>query len=159
MRLTEAVIEAVDWSKIEVLRGTGTDLAASLTEFVQADTSERASELWWGLEGAAFAQNTIYAAAEPTVSVMMAALAGRPPAFLRPWITEVLRFILSGESDVDPSLSERCREAAQQGVWLLVAEVGDAEEPDYKEAVLEVLALIDPALTGVVRARLGIDSS
>jgi len=157
MRLTQSVIDAVDWSRIEVLRGTGADLATSLTQFVHAETPERASELWWGLEGAAFAQNTIYGGAEPTVATMMASLAERPPAFLRPWIIEVLRFILSGGSEVDPSLSERCRESAQRGVWLLAAEANDAEAADYREAVLEVLTLIDPTFTVVVRTGLGID--
>jgi len=88
---------------------------------------------------------------------MMASLAERPPAFLRPWIIEVLRFILSGGSEVDPSLSERCRESAQRGVWLLAAEANDAEAADYREAVLEVLTLIDPTFTVVVRTGLGID--
>jgi hypothetical protein len=154
VRLARSVIAAVDWASVDVLRGTGADLATALTRFLDAENPERASELWWGLEGAAFAQNTIYGGAVPTVTTMMAALAERPPTFLRPWIIEVLRFILSGASGADPSLAGQCLESARQGVWLLVAEAEEAVDAKYKEAVLEVLALIDPALTEVVRAGL-----
>jgi hypothetical protein len=155
MTLAQSVIEAVEWRKVSVLRGTGSELAASLRDFVAAATPEKASELWWGLEGVAFAQNTIYGGAEPAVAVMMAALVDRPPIFLREWIMEALRFILSGDSDVDSSLAGRCRESALRGVWLLAAEANETEDAGYREAVLEVLAHIDPAAAQVVLA--GID--
>jgi len=155
VRLAESVIDAVDWSRVDVLRGTGADLAISLRRFLRAETPERASELWWGVEGSAFAQNTVYGGAVPTVTIMLAAMAQRPPAFLRPWIIEVLRFILSGASEADPSLSARCLESARQGVWLLIAEAEEAVDADYAKAVLEVVTLIDPKLTEILQAGLG----
>ena len=133
---------------------TGDDLAEALKRFLDAEDDESASDLWFGLEGAAFAQNTLYAGAVPTVSAMLAALAEQPPAFLREWIIEVVRFILCGGSGVDPSLHKRCLDGAREGIWLLAAEAEGTAEPVYADAVLEVLSLIDPALADITRTGL-----
>ena len=151
MKLSRLVLDSVDWSSEEVLRGSGADLKNALGAFLGASTSEQASELWWGLEGVAFAQNTIYGAAEPTVDVMMAALADGPPAFLVAWILEVLRFILTGGSQDDPGLGARCQERARRGAWLLAFESRRAEGLEERRAVLEVLGLVDQLLAQVVR--------
>lgn len=152
MSLARATIARVDWEQVQVLRGTGWDLANALQDFLCADSAERASELWWGLEGAAFAQNTIYGGAEPTVEAMVAAMADRPPTYLRHWIIEVLRFILSGDSEDDPALLGRCRERAQRGAWLLASEIGGSGQSDYIEAIMQVLELVDQEVAAAVQA-------
>jgi hypothetical protein len=150
------VIEATDWTAFTVLRGNGMDLKRALKAFVEAETSESASELWWGLEGSAFAQNTIYGAAEPTVNVMMAALADDPPSFRRGWILEVLRFVLSATSTDDPELADRCREVARRGTWLLAAEARRVEGDGERQAILGVLDLLDPEFSSTLRDSLGV---
>jgi len=155
MKLSNDVLDSVDWSAFEVLQGNGADLKQALNAFLEAGTPERAAELWWGLEGSAFAQNTIYGAAEPTVEVMLAALVDAPTDFLRAWIIEVLRFILSGASQDDPELAARCRDAAQRGAWLLVAEVHRAASEEDRRAILEVLDHVDEGLSSIVRSTLG----
>ena len=151
MNHSDLVLEFIDWSSVGVLRGSGMDLKRALGDFLAAESSDRASDLWWGLEEVAFAQNTLYGAAESVVEVMLAALVDGPPAYLQAWILEVLRFILTGASEDDPELAGRCREAAKRGVWLLVAEMQRSEAEENREAVLEVLDLLDPAISAIVR--------
>lgn len=155
MKFYSVVLESFDWSVVEVAGGTGTDLKNAINAFLEAASSEEASELWRGLEGSAFAQDTIYGAAEPTVEVMVAALADEPPGFLRAWILEVLRFILSGASEDDPELAARCREAAERGEWLLAAMARRIEGEEERRAILEVLDHIDLPFSSMVRRGLG----
>jgi len=150
MSLSDAIIDTIVWSDVEVLNGSGQELANSLRRFVQAETREEVSSLWWELEGVAFAQNTIYGGAVQTIEVMMAALADQPADFLRPWIIEVVRFIITGASDADPSLLRECMKKAEAGTWLLAAEVCQADASEYREAVLEVLTLVDSRLATAV---------
>jgi hypothetical protein len=144
MTFVGSVIDSIEWSSMPVLKGTGADLKDALAAFVVGPESEM-EKLWWGLEGAAFAQNTIYASAAPTVDVMMAALADGQPDFRRGWILEVLRFILAGESAHDQTLAAQCRARAERGLWLLAAETRRVEGEVTVQAVREVLELIDPS--------------
>ncbi len=145
------VLDAIDWTATEVMQGSGTDLKNAIATFLEAGTSEQAAELWWGLEGSAFAQNTLYGAAEPTVDVMMAALADQPPGHLRVWILEVLRFILTGASEDDPELAGRCKAAAMRGAWMLAVEARRTEEEAERQAILEVLDHIDSKFSPLLR--------
>ena len=140
MSLSDAIIDTIVWSDVEVLNGSGQELANSLRRFVQAETREEVSSLWWELEGVAFAQNTIYGGAVQTIEVMMAALADQPADFLRPWIIEVVRFIIT----VRLTPIRRCFECMKKAerTWLLAAEVCQADASEYREAVLEVLTLL-----------------
>jgi hypothetical protein len=58
--LAASMIGSIDWSHVDVLRGSGSDLADALSRFIECDDPSRMSELWWGLEGVMFAQNTVY---------------------------------------------------------------------------------------------------
>lgn len=155
MKLSDVVLDSIDWSAFAVLRGKGADLKQGIKAFLGSETPARAAELWWGLEGSAFAQNTIYGAAEPTVEVMLAALVDGPADFLRAWIIEVLRFILSGASQDDPELAVRCRDAAKRGAWLLVAEARRTAGEDDRRAILDVLDQVDQGLSSMARSTLG----
>ncbi|MCP4305638.1 MAG: hypothetical protein GY788_12310 [bacterium] len=151
MKYAESMIRSIDWSNAQVLRGSGSDLANALTQFIGCDEPAKMSDLWWGLEGVMFAQNTIYGAAEPAVDVLMAALVDDRPQIVKAWIVEVLRFVLTGGSlEDDPELGARCRERARRGTWLLVAMSTELEDAD-RETVLELLEVLDQGVASVAR--------
>lgn len=152
MPLADLVIDSVAWNEVQVLRGTAEELANSLRRFVRASSADEAASLWAECEGVAFAQNTIYAAAVPVVDVMLAVLTDHPADFLRSWALEVLRFILNGDSESDPSLRQECLRRAETGRWLLAAEACRTDRVDYRDALIEVLEMIDPALRRMVVA-------
>lgn len=81
MSLGEYALKAVDWSQVSVPGGgTGESLSLALAALLASRDSADAERAWWGIENVAFSQGTIYEAAEPTVGVMLAALADeRPP--------------------------------------------------------------------------------
>jgi hypothetical protein len=116
------------------------------------------SDLWWGLEGVMFAQDTIYGAAEPAVEVLVAALADDRPQFAKAWIVEVLRSVLKGGSLDDPELSARCRDRATRGTWLLVGVSNELEGAD-RAAALALLEVLDPVVASVARSHLAADEN
>jgi len=66
-------------------------------------------------------------------------------------VVDLLFLLLNGGSEDDPDLSQRCRERALRGTWLLVREA--ATEPEWiRDAVLEVLGLVDPGQADDLRA-------
>lgn len=158
MRLAEQVIDSVSWNEVQVLRGTGEDLANSLRKFVRAASEEEAGRLWDELEGVAFAQNTIYGGAVPVVDVMLAVFADPPPDFPRPWAVEVLRCIIAGDSASDPSLRQACLQRVARGHWLLAAEACRTDLADYRHALIEVLDVVDQALGQMVAGTAAPDS-
>lgn len=150
MRYAESMIQSIDWSRAQVLRGSGPDLADALARFIGCDEHSMMSDLWWGLEGVMFSQDTIYGAAEPAVDVLMAALADDRPPLTRAWIVEVLRSVLKGGSLDDPDLGARCHARAVRGAWLLVAISQKLDDAD-REALLDLLELIDPLVASAAR--------
>lgn len=144
MEFGEAAIRGCDWGSFEVCATTGAEeLGPSLRRFINSKDSEEARNLWARIENVAFAQNTIYGAAEPTIEVLLAALVDTRPVHVRRWIVELLRFLLSGGSLTDPDLGRRCHDKARSGLWLL-AGVAKGDTGLDREAALEVIALIDP---------------
>ena len=156
MKLSSATIESIDWSSVEVLAGTGLDLKAALSTFVQAGDSQRASDAWRGLEGSAFAQDTIYGAAVEVVDVMFAALSDGPPDELRGWILEVLRFVLRGGAENGGGqLEAACRARASLGTWLLADGARRSGGRAEFEEWTGVLDLVDPEIASRVRGTIG----
>jgi hypothetical protein len=145
VKLGERAIADVDWTKLRVLRGTGAEYADTLRAFLRSEDFAAAELTWNDIENVVFAQNTIYEAAEPTVLVLLAALADNPAAHMRGWIVELLFMLLNGASIEDPDLANRCREQAMRGIWLLAGEAATSEAA-ARSAVLDVIRLIDPVI-------------
>jgi hypothetical protein len=139
----ESAVAAVDWHSVEVLAGTGDDLAAALLELLRITEETDTERLWWRLENRVFAQNTVYGAAEETIDVLLAALADDRPPLVRSWIMELLFFLVRGGSMTDPSLPGRCRERARAGLWLLAQEARATSGPE-RTMVLAMVKAIDP---------------
>jgi len=143
MGLAERLIDSTDWGKYEICGGGPANrLAPTLRAFINSGEYADSMNLWWEIENVAFAQQTLYGAAEPVCEVAVVALADERPLNVRLSVVEVLRSVLMGEG-VDPGLAERCRERVRLGVWLLAREAGSVSGDDRLN-VLEVIRLVDP---------------
>jgi hypothetical protein len=142
MDIALGLIDKIDWSGFECQMGSATDVGDGLRRLLGSQDGVAASDAWWGLENVIFAQDDIFSVAEPTVDVVLAALATNPPAHLKSRLLDLLFHILHGESVDDPLLSERCRARALRGAWLLVAEAA-SREGGGRETVLEILEMVD----------------
>jgi hypothetical protein len=148
--LGEVVIRRVDWSRYRISTGSADQFGDALLRLVRSGTPDESREAWQSIENFVFAQDTIFSAAEPTIDVILAALAGDPPRHVRITLLDLTFLILNGGSNEDPDLHERCHARALRGVWLLTREVVGAEEP-ICDAVLEAMDLIDPAQSEALR--------
>lgn len=140
--VADRLLEAVDWSSYEVTTGPATGVGAALRALLASGNLQEASAAWDEIEEFVFSQGTIYSVAEPTVSVMLAALTEDQPPWRSGRILDLLFFIVSGVSLTDPSLQERCRSRAREGLWLLTrwALMHDGWGRDNALEVIEVVA-------------------
>jgi hypothetical protein len=102
------------------------------------------------LEDQVFSQGTIYPAAEPTVSVLLAALTEEQPAWRAGRIADLLFFVVSGVSASDPTLPARCRTRAREGLWLLIS-WALSHDGWSRDNVLEVIEVIAPERIASIR--------
>lgn len=142
MPIAEKMVRSIPWKSFTESEGEGGILAHSIGSLIAASTPDEAEEAWWGIENVAFAQDSIYAAAEPLVDVLMGALVDERPPFVREWIFEALFTIMKGDSVEDPSLQERCRSRGRRGLWLLAREAASSPAT-VRARLLEVVDLID----------------
>lgn len=154
MSMGERMIEDVDWPSFGVPSESGQGLSSALMTLLQSEDAESAEACWSRIENVAFAQETVYRAAEPTVDVVLAALADERPRFIRSWLLEVLFFIVRGGSVEDEDLPARCRQRARRGLWLLAREVAATSGPE-RDLVMETIEHIDPDFCDLVRRTQG----
>lgn len=119
---------------------------------MSADVDE-ATSAWRRIEEHVFSQGTIYPVAEPTVSVMLAALTEEQPSWRSGRIVDLLFFIVRGVSLTDPSLQSRCRDRACEGLWLL-ARWALTHEGWARDNALEVIEVVAPERADLIRAAL-----
>lgn len=82
MGLAEREIERVNWGQFTELAGSAERVGLALQRLLSAPTAEEATECYWQLENHVVAQASIFEAAEPTVSVLVAASDGGPQQFV-----------------------------------------------------------------------------
>jgi hypothetical protein len=145
------MIEAVDWSTYDVAGGPATRLGTALRALLASSDIDEASAAWNEIEEGVFSQGTIYSAAEPTVSVVLAALTEDQPSWRSGRLLDLLFFLVSGTSVADSSLQARCRDRAREGYWLL-ARWALAHEGWARENALETIEVIAPDRIEWVRA-------
>jgi hypothetical protein len=143
LSVADLVIEAVDWSKYQLLGGTASRFGRQLAAFVAEGSVYERQELWEMMENHVFAQDDIFSAAEPTISVLLAALIDERPQHVRVAILDLLFQLIHAASYRDDDLRRRCLERASAGGWLLVREA-IAGPGVVREACLEVLDIAAP---------------
>lgn len=149
-KVAECMIGAVDWSAYEVVGGPATNLGAALRNLLSSVDVEEASGAWDQIEEHVFSQGTVYSAAEPTVSVMLAALTEDQPSWRSGRILDLLFFIVSGSSG-DPALDSRFRVRAREGLWLLAGWVL-THDGWARDNALEVIEIVAPDHIDLIRA-------
>lgn len=149
--LGEAAIGSVDWNRYGVSTGTAEGFGDVLLRLLRCASPGESREVWTGVENVVFAQDEIFSAAEPTVDVILAALATDRPRHVKITLVDLLFLLLHGRSDEDPGLYMRCHERALRGTWLLAREAATGDRP-ITEAILEVLELTDSAHAETLRA-------
>lgn len=149
--IVQRMIEEVHWPSYRVAMGPATALGAALHRLLSSKNVDEASAAWSEIEEHVFSQGTIYSAAEPTVSVMLAALIEDQPSWRSGRILDLLFFIVGGVSATDLSLRDRCRDRAREGLWLL-ARWALTHQGWARENAVEVIEIIAPDRVGLIRS-------
>lgn len=152
-RFAGQLIACVDWSSYLECDGIATGVGAALHDLLSSSSVDEATGAWMRIEEHVFSQGTIYSSAEPTVSIMLAALTEDQPPWRSGRILDLLFFIVSGVSLTDPSLQARCRRRAVEGLWLLAC-WALAHEGWAQDNALEVIEVIAPERVDAIRAAL-----
>ncbi len=134
--------------------GPALGMEQALRALLSSSNVEEASAAWDEIEEHVFSQGTIYSSAEPTVSVMLAALTEEQPSWRSGRILDLLFFIVSGSSETDSSLQGRCRDRAREGLWLLAQWV-IRHEGWARDNAMEVIEVIAPERVDFLRSVTG----
>lgn len=145
-----AELASVDWSAYVEHDGPATSVGLALQDLLSSTDVESASSAWLRIEEHVFSQGTIYSVAEPTVSVMLAALTEEQPPWRSGRIVDLLFFIVSGMSPTDETLQARCRLRAREGLWLLVHRAL-TQDGWGRDNALEVIGVIAPERIEMIR--------
>jgi hypothetical protein len=151
MTVADVVIGAVEWSRYHLLDGPALRFGRQLAEFVAEGPVGGRRDLWETMENHVFAQDDIYSAAEPTISVLLASLIDERPQHVRIAILDLLFHLVQAASYRDDDLGKRCLEKAAAGGWLLVREA-IAGPAVVMEACLGVLDIASPECAQFVRS-------
>lgn len=149
--IAEHLLEATDWSSYRVATGSASAVGAALRDLLSSSDVAEASAAWGQIEERVFSQGTIYSAAEPTVSVMLAALTEEQPSWRSGRILDLIFFIVRGASATDASLQARCRDRAREGLWLL-AQWAITHERWERDNAMEVIEVIAPGCVDLLRS-------
>ena len=156
--LAERMLNEVDWASYRVAMGPATTFDAALQRLLSSCNVDEATAAWNDIEEHVFSQGTIYSAAEPTVSIMLAALVEDPPTWKSGRILDLLYFIVRGVSRTDPSLQDRCIARAHEGVWLL-ARWALTNQGWARANALELVDVIAPDLGEIIRSTIAAQGS
>ena len=137
------LIASVDWRAYEEHDGPAASIGSALQELLTSANAHEASLAWVGIEEHVFSQGTIYSVAEPAVAVMLAALTEDQPPWRCGRIVDLLYFVVIGESALDPTLQDRCRARAREGLWLL-ARWALTHSGWERDNALEVIGVVAP---------------
>lgn len=143
--LAEMEIRRIPWSTLRQAGGTAEQVPHALMDLLSASTPELATNAYWRLENHVVVQGQLYQAAEPAVSVLMAALLDDGPRHVRIGVLELLFQILAGEAHESEialgnrQVGEACRSRASEGLWVLYREWLHGE----RDAAREVIELIE----------------
>ena len=151
--IASQLIASVDWSTYLECNGPAVGIGVALHDLLVSADVDEATSAWNRIEEHVFSQGTIYPVAEPTVSVMLAALTEEQPSWRSGRIMDLLFFIVRGVSLTDPFLQARCRDRAREGLWLLARWVL-THEGWARDNALEVIEVVAPERAGLIRAAL-----
>ena len=148
--LADVAIRSVNWRDYGLFDGPEVDFGAQLTAFVSDAEDANRRQLWQTMESRVFLQDDIAPAAEPAISVLLAALADPRSEPARIGILDLLFHLVQAASYREDELGRRCMNRAAEGAWLLVREARSGSTP-VVEACLEILDICAPECAQVTR--------
>lgn len=148
--VADRLLDAVDWSAYSAATGPASDIGEALRALLSSSNVDESTVAWGRIEEFVFSQGTIYSSAEPTVSVLLAALTQNQPTWRSGRILDLLYFIVNGSSPNDSLLRARCHARALEGFWLLVQWANQHQGWD-RESALEVIEAVAPDRVDFVR--------
>jgi hypothetical protein len=116
------------WDALREASGTARNVPQALRKLFAARSPDEAEKAYWQLENHVVVQGQLFESAEHVVPVLLAALLDELPRHVRISVLELLFQIVAGETHDrerelgNASLSERCRQSAREGLWLLYGE-------------------------------------
>ena len=153
--ISDELARSIDWPSFQVRTGEASDFGNTLIMLLHSRDADHARQIWdQRIDEVVFSQSTIFSAAEPTIDVLLAALAQDKPTHVKATAIELLLFLLTGGSVDDPELSRRCRERALRGTWLLTRQALAGR--DWAVDVIELLEILDPAQASKLRLWLNV---
>lgn len=159
--LAEMEISRVPWNTLRQAGGTAEQVGHALMDLLDASTPELATNAYWRLENHVVVQGQLYQAAEPVVSVLMAALLEGHPSHVKRGVLELLFQILAGsahECEIElgnSRVGEACRDRAREGLWVLYQECAHGEG----DAATDVIELIESDRTRLDAIRKVVEAS
>lgn len=148
--LTEHLLKSITWSSYHVASGPADAVEAALRGLLTSTNLEEAATAWDLIEEQVFSQGDIYSAAEPTITVMLAALTQEQPPWRSGRILDLLFYINNGNSRSDPTLRTRCHQRTREGLWLLT-QWAATHSGWSKDNALEIIELVAPDHLNLIR--------
>lgn len=138
--IAERLATTVAWKNYDTINGEASDLVVAINELLSANDAESAEAAYWKLENRIVVQGTVYSAAVPATSILVAALMDTLPMPVRISILDLLFQILTGAS-YEPSrdLIGECKKRMTEGIWLIVREFAFGP----REAARDLLERLD----------------
>lgn len=150
-RLAEQVLRTINWSSYEVASGIADTVREPLHALLTSSNFDEAAAAWDQIEEQVFSQGDIYSAAEPTITVMLAALTEQQPPWRSGRFLDLLFYINSGSSATDPELRTRCHQRTREGLWLL-AQWAIRNQGWSRDNALETIELIAPNFMDLIHS-------
>ena len=145
----EFALTLTDWTTIGHAGAAGVRVPDAIKTLLASETPQHAALNEAALENLIVAQGSVEEAAEPAISVLLAALADDPPSHIRVPILDLLfQICIGGPADqADVGLIARCHDRVREGLWLLVREAVEGA----RDAALDVLDIVDESRASALR--------
>lgn len=148
--LTQYVLDSIDWSSYQVASGPADAIGPALRDLLTSTNLDEAAAAWNQLEEHVFSQCDIYSAAEPTITVLLAALTEDQPSWRSGRILDLLFYINNATSPTNPTLRTRCHQRTREGLWLLT-QWATTHTGWSRDNALEIIELIAPDHHNLIR--------
>lgn len=148
--IADVQVEAIDWSAYQECYGSASGIGGALRDLIHSIDVESGTLAWDRIEEHVFSQGDIYSVAEPTVTVVLAALAEQQLPWSLGRLLDLLLFVVRGDSLTDPGLRNRVKAKALEGLWLLTR-IAVTSEGWVQDCVLDVIDVIAPDHARIIR--------
>lgn len=129
MEMLKIELDRHEWGSLGGMGGTAEHGPESILRLTAGETEDEVWAAYWELENYVVVQGQLFEASVYVVPALLTALLGDLSRPARQAVLELLFQIVSGESDMEEvgrgngDLGTRCRQQAQEGIWILYREL------------------------------------